>query len=92
MRGFNQSPMYLLQHPLRFSQYLIVPETQYPISHRGKLYRAVRIIASLFVMLTTVRLHNQFRFDTSEIDDIWFDNHLASKLVPCLLATAQVAP
>ena len=61
---------------------LVVPEAKYPEPLCFKPTGALCIVCGLFHMLPAIQLHDQFRFETNEIDNIFSDRCLLAKPEP----------
>jgi len=79
-------------HSLGITQYLIIPETYYPIAKRLQVSRPDSILFLLFKMLAAVSFDNQPRFQANKIDYIRLNHNLALEFIACHSMSAQVSP
>lgn len=82
----------LLQHCLRFPEYLVIPESQHAKSSRFDLTVANLVIALPFLVLSAVKLDYKLRLQTREVGNITTDRHLAPEPVALKLPKPQKTP
>jgi len=70
----------LFKYSLCFSQYLMVPETQYTIASTFQIMLTLLVVLRLSLMLTTVQLDDQPAFGADEVDDIRANGFLPFEL------------
>lgn len=70
----------LFKYSLRFSQYLMIPETQYTIASTLQITLTLLIVFRLQLMLPTVQLDDEPTFSADEIDDIGANGFLPFEL------------
>ena len=93
MRGrSSQSLQNHPQHRFCIHQYIIVPKTQYTITHCFEPPCAMGIRCHPFCMLSPVQFHNQASSSTDKIDDIAIDFVLPAEFPSREVPVAQIAP
>ncbi|APU28849.1 hypothetical protein UYA_03540 [Ectopseudomonas alcaliphila JAB1] len=70
----------LFKYSLRFSQYLMIPETQHTIASSLQITLTLLIVFRLQLMLPTVQLDDEPTFSADEIDDIGANGFLPFEL------------
>ena len=74
------------QHCFGFLKHLVVPESEHAISLRFDSTVASLIVAMAFLVLPSIELDYELRFETCEICDIAADGRLAAETIPANLA------
>ena len=70
----------LFEHTVHIPDHVVIPESKHEVTHRLQDSRSIRITFSVVIVLTTVKLHDQFGIRTEEIDDEAIDRRLPLEL------------
>ncbi len=81
-----------LKHPVQFVEYLIVPESQNPVSHFLQFIGTVFVVWNMIHMLAAIQLNDEISFKTDEIYDVWSYHLLAAELVAVESVGPQLVP
>jgi hypothetical protein len=84
--------MNLFQNRLCLSQYLMIPKSQNPVTSGFQKRSPALIALKLFSMLSAIGFDHQPGFKAGKINDIGFNDHLASELESTQPACPQVSP
>ena len=68
------------EHTVHIPHHVVIPESKHEVTHRLQDSGSVRITFSVMIVLTTVKLHDQFGVRTEEIDDKAIDRRLPLEL------------
>ena len=68
------------EHTVHIPHHVVIPESKYEVTHRLQDSGSVRITFSVMIVLTTVKLHDQFGVRTEEIDDKAINRRLPLEL------------
>lgn len=82
----------LFKYRLRFSQYLMIPETQDTIASTFQITFTLLIVFRLLLMLTTVQLDDQPAFGADEVNDIRANGFLPFELQTKEAVSTQAIP
>src|SRR5260370_17881878 len=73
VRGFRSmrisSAQNLFEHTVHIPNHVVIPESKHEVTHRLQDSGSIRITFSVVIVLTTVKLHDQFAFRPQEIND-----------------------
>jgi hypothetical protein len=66
----------LFEHTVHIPHHVVIPESKHEVTHRLQDSGSIRITFSVVIVLTTVKLHDQFGVRAEEIDDKAIDRRL----------------
>jgi hypothetical protein len=81
-----------LKYRVDISQYVVIPESQHPISEPAQKSSSLLIVSFLIGMLSAIDFDHQLGVQAKEVDDVRLDGLLPPKLRPGESAIAQVVP
>jgi len=64
------------EHTVHIPHHIVIPESKYEVTHRLQDSGSNRITFSVVIVLTTVKLNDQFGVSAEEIDDKAIDRRL----------------
>jgi len=70
----------LFEHTVHILHHVAIPESKHEVTHRLQDFGSIRITFSVVVVLTAVKLHDQFGIRTEEIDDKAINRRLPLEL------------
>jgi hypothetical protein len=66
----------LFEHTVHIPHHIVIPESKHEVTHRLQDSGSIRITFSVVIVLTTVKLHDQFGVRAEEVDDKAIDRRL----------------
>src|SRR5262245_19261504 len=80
VRGFRSmmidSAQNFFEHAVHILHHVVIPESKHEVTHRLQDSGSIRITFPVVVVLTAVKLHDQFGIHAEEIDDKAIDRRL----------------
>src|SRR5262249_5173495 len=96
VRGYGSmmidSVQNFFEHTVHITHHVVIPESKHEVTHRLQDSGSIRITFSVVIVLTTVKLHDQFGIRTEEIDDKTIDRRLPLELPSGQTAITQSQP
>jgi len=74
------------EHTVHIPHHAVIPESKHEVTHRLQDSGSIRITFFVAIVLTTVKLHDQFAIRAEEIDDKAIDRRLPLELPSCQAA------
>jgi hypothetical protein len=71
------------EHTVHILHHVVIPESKHEVTHRLQDSGSIRITFPVVVVLTAVKLHDQFGIHAEEIDDKAIDRRLPFELPSC---------
>jgi hypothetical protein len=68
------------EHTIHIPHHVVIPESKHEITHRLQDSGSIRITFSVVIVLTAIKLHDQFGIRAEEIDDKTIDWRLTLEL------------
>jgi hypothetical protein len=81
-----------LQHAIRVSHHVVIPESQNEVTHGFEHVRSVCVAFSILIMLSAIDFHDELPVGTEEVDDKSVDRYLSLEFPSPKPAITQAKP
>lgn len=88
----SQLIQYYFEYCIRFLEYLIVPESQNPVSLRTNKRITVSIVRGMLLVLTAIKFNHKLYLHARKVRHISIDWHLTAKSETSQLPEPQMPP